>query len=142
MIYLLRNFGDFWMKEIILNKDNIRDEDLTDSRIINNYIFMVDNSILLKKHHNAYFFIHNEDLKANYNTLPFAIKKIYELDYPFIGDRCLTEKRYYLIEDKPCIDNTEWISLLNIKDVLNDQRFNNPRVQDITDEIIEIISCL
>lgn len=130
------------MKEIILNKDNIKDEDLTDNRIINNYIFKFDNKVLLKKHHNSYYFIHDEDLKTNYNAIPFIVKKIYELDYPFIGEKCLTEKRYYLIEDKPCIENTEWISLLNIKNILNNQRFNNPRVQDITDEIIEIIDYL
>ena len=60
-------------------------------------------------------------------------------DYPFVGDKCLTKKCFYLIEGDVNIENTEWIELNELIQKLDAQRYNNPRVQSITDEIIEIM---
>lgn len=130
------------MKEIIINPDNIKDESVIDRRTINNYIFMYDNKVLLKTHHNSYYFIHDEDLSGDFNKELIVTKRIYEKDYPFIGDKCLTKKYFYLIEKDVNIENTEWIELNELIQKLDAQRYNNPRVQNITDEIIEIISYL
>ena len=130
------------MQEIIINPSNIIDNEITDRKEINNYIFKYNNKILLKKHHNSYYFIHDEDLKRSYKKELFVIKNEYDEDYPFVGDKCLTKKCFYLIEGDVNIENTEWIELNELIQKLDAQRYNNPRVQSITDEIIEIISYL
>lgn len=129
------------MKEIIINKDNIKDEDVTDKRVINNYIFINDNKILLKYHHNSYYFIHDDDYN-NLNYKPLLVKKIYDEDYPLLGDKCLTLKYYYLINEDILIDNTVWIDKDKGKEVIEKEKYNNPRVQDIEDELIEVLNIL
>ena len=130
------------MQEIIINPSNVIDNEITDRKEINNYIFKCNNKILLKKHHNSYYFIHDEDLNMSYKKELFVIKNEYDEDYPFVGDKCLTKKCFYLIEGDVNIENTEWIELNELIQKLDAQRYNNPRVQSITDEIIEIISYL
>lgn len=130
------------MQEIIINPSNVIDNEITDRKEINNYIFKCNNKILLKKHHNSYYFIHDEDLNRSYKKELFVIKNEYDEDYPFVGDKCLTKKYFYLIEGDVNIENTEWIELNELIQKLDAQRYNNPRVQSITDEIIEIISYL
>lgn len=130
------------MQEIIINPSNIIDNEITDRKEINNYIFKCNNKILLKKHHNSYYYIHDEDLNRSYKKELFVIKNEYDEDYPFVGDKCLTKKYFYLIEGDVNIENTEWIELNELIQKLDAQRYNNPRVQSITDEIIEIISYL
>lgn len=130
------------MQEIIINPSNVIDNEITDRKEINNYIFKCNNKILLKKHHNSYYFIHDEDLNRSYKKELFVIKNEYDEDYPFVGDKCLTKKCFYLIEGDVNIENTEWIELNELIQKLDAQRYNNPRVQSITDEIIEIISYL
>ena len=138
----IRNLRRFLIKEIIINPSNIIDNEITDRKEINNYIFKYNNKILLKKHHNSYYFIHDEDLNMSYKKELFVIKNEYDEDYPFVGDKCLTKKYFYLIEGDVNIENTEWIELNELIQKLDAQRYNNPRVQSITDEIIEIISYL
>ncbi len=130
------------MKEIIINPDMIKNDEITDKRIINNYIFINEGKVLLKKHHNSYYFIHDDDLNNKYNSKLFLIKKVYDLDYPFIGDKCLTINNYYLVKDNIMIDSTEWLDINKIIIFLDNQRYNNPRVQNITDEIIEVLNYL
>ncbi len=130
------------MKKIIINEDNILDEDITDYKILDNYIFISDNKILLKNHHNSFYFIHSEDLNASYDKELFIIKKEYILDYPFIGDKTLMIKNFYLINGKIDINDTIWIDLNVVTKILQENMFNNPRVQDVTKEIIEVINYL
>ena len=129
------------MKELIYNPDNILDKDITDNKIINNYIFINDNKVLLKKHHNSYYFLHDV-IDEDYDSKLFLIKKIYVLDYPFIGDKCLTVKNYYLINGNINVDSAEWINMDDIINLLESQKYNNPRVQDVTNEIIEVLNYL
>ena len=110
--------------------------------IIENYVFINGNKILLKKHHNSYYFIHKEDLKKDYEKKLFAVKKVYQEDYPFIGDKTLIVKNFYLIKEKLDILDGEWIDLREINEKLENQRYDNPRVQDVLDEILEITNLL
>lgn len=130
------------MKEIISNPDNIKIEELTAEKLINNYVFINNGKVLLKKHHNSYYFIHDEDLDKNYQGNLFLVKKNYELDYPLIGDKCLIKKCYYLVNDSINLNYAEWLRLEDVFRILDSQRYNNPRVQNITDELIEVLSYL
>ena len=130
------------MKEIIINPENILDEEITDRKVIHNYVFMSNNKVLLKYHHNSYYFIHDEDISKNYNVKPFLVKKIYEKDYPFFNDKCLTEKYFYIIKEETNIENSVWLDIEKTANFLEENRYNNPRVQNITDEIIEIMKYL
>lgn len=129
-------------KEIIVNKNNIKDDEITFKSEIKNYIFINNNKILLKYHHNSYYFVHEEEIDEKFNVEPIIIKKIYEEDYPLISDKSLITKYYYLINTNIIIKDGVWIDIKDIKNVLNESMYNNPRVQDITLEIIEIIDYL
>lgn len=130
------------MKEIIVNKNNILDSEVTDKNIIENYVFINDNKILLKNHHNSYYFVHEEDLSKKYKEEPFLVKKTYELDYPFIDDKTLLIKKFYLINEKIDVNNANWINIDNVISTLEDNMYNNPRVHDVTKEIIEVMEYL
>ena len=130
------------MKEIIINEDNIEDSEVTDTNIIENCVFINDNKVLLKSHHNSYYFIHKDELNKSYEVEPFLVKKIYEEDYPFIGDNTLLIKNFYLIKEKIDIKDSIWICLNDVITLLKEKMYDNPRVQDVTKEIIEVIEYL
>ena len=130
------------MKEIIINEDNIEDSEVTDTNIIENCVFINDNKVLLKNHHNSYYFVHKDELNKSYEVEPFLVKKIYEEDYPFIGDNTLLIKNFYLIKEKIDIKDSIWICLNDVITLLKEKMYDNPRVQDVTKEIIEVIEYL
>lgn len=130
------------MKEIIINNNNLSEDEITDIKIENNYIFKYNDKLLLKSHHNAYYFIHKDDLVKEYNNEPFLVKKEYILDYPFIGDKLLYIHNYYLIEDNVDIENTKWMDIDNVISELEKEKYLNPRLHEHTDEIIQILKII
>ena len=138
------------MKEIIVNDDNIKDEDVTNKVIIYNLLIInSNNKIVMNKHHNTYYFIHeydDESIIDKYNIdineyKPFLVRKKYILDYPLFDDKTLYENIYYKINMDLDIDE-EYIALDKIKDIIEENRYDNPRNQDVTNEILEVLEYL
>ena len=129
-------------KVIISNPNNIEDNKISYRKELKNYIFINQNRILLKHHHNSYYFIHEEDLEERISIKPCIIKKIYEEDYPLINDKYLLIKYYYVINKNIIIKDSIWIDIKDIKNVLKDSLYNNPRVKNITLELLEITEYL
>ena len=138
------------MKEIIVNDDNIKDEDVTNKVIIYNLLIInSNNKIIMNKHHNTYYFIHeydDESIIDKYNIdineyKPFLVRKKYILDYPLFDDKTLYENIYYKINMDLDIDE-EYIALDKIKDIIEENRYDNPRNQDVTNEILEVLEYL
>ena len=138
------------MKEIIVNSDNIKDKDINNRiKIINLLFINSKNELLLKKHHSTYYFLHEYDeksIKDKYGIdideyKPFLVRKKYILDYPLFDDKTLYESIYYKINMDLDIYE-EYIHLDKVKDIVEENRYDNPRNQDITDEILEVLGYL
>ncbi len=126
-------------KEIIINPETIKDENITEKVVKNKYLLVKNNKIFLKKHHNTYFLLDENNCNSNDNLL--IVKKEYVSDYPFIGENTLYITNYYVVSD--CLVNDgEWISLDEVLDVLENSKYDNPRNQEVTNEIIKIIEIL
>ena len=139
------------MKEIIINDDNIKDEELTDIvRTINVLMINSKQEILMEKHHNTYYFIHDYSEDGIISKLgidikeyhPFLIRKKYILDYPLIGDNTVYESFYYKVDKDLLSDDYEYLPLDSIQEVIENNRYDNPRNQEITTEILEVLEYL
>ena len=130
------------MKEITINPNNILDSDITDIKNESYYIFKCNDKLLLKSHHNSFYFIHDTDLNKKYDKEPFMIKKEYIEDYPYIGEKLLIIKKYFIIEENVDIPDAIWLESNSIIDYLNEQKYLNPRMQNNTNEIIETLKIL
>ena len=121
------------MKEIIINNDNLKEEDMTE--VVKRVKIMLINSaseVLLGYSHNNYQFIggHVEEGESLINCVnreikeetgiklnlteedakPFAINKGYYKDWPEVGKNRKIEIYYYEVkcDEKPNLDNTEY----------------------------------
>ena len=124
------------IKEIILNVDDLTEDEIIDKRVINKYVLISNNKVYLKNHHNTYFFLDDNDIDDKSDLR--VVRKEYIKDYPFIGENTLKITNYYVSRET----YGEGIPLDDVAIVLNEARFDNPRNQIITDEILEILNIL
>ena len=120
-------------KEIIINEDGLKDEEITSNVVINKYILISNGMIYLKKHHNTYFFLDDEDVNDKSNLI--ITRKFYIKDYPFIGENTLNTINYYLSDQ----EYGDGIPLEEVRSIVEESRYDNPRNQDTTSEILEIL---
>lgn len=149
------------LKEIVVNKDKIRDENI-DYKVGKIKVIIVSNNkeIVLLKRYNTYEliseYINDEDgemvLKALLDKMevkyakeikPFLLKKEYITDYPTIGSNALYYTYYYKIDSDVLVfnDNSlEKIPLENVREELDANKYNNPKRQENINEIMEVLS--
>lgn len=149
------------LKEIVVNKDKIRDENI-DYKVGKIKVIIVSNNkeIVLLKRYNTYEliseYINDEDgemvLKALLDKMevkyakeikPFLLKKEYITDYPTIGSNALYYTYYYKIDSDVLVfnDNSlEKIPLENVREELDANKYINPKRQENINEIMEVLS--
>lgn len=149
------------LKEIVVNKDKIRDGNI-DYKVGKIKVIIVSNNkeIVLLKRYNTYEliseYINDEDgemvLKALLDKMevkyakeikPFLLKKEYITDYPTIGSNALYYTYYYKIDSDVLVfnDNSlEKIPLENVREELDANKYINPKRQENINEIMEVLS--
>ena len=128
-------------KDIIINPDNLNDKEITNKRIINKYLIIDNNRLLFKMHHNTYYLLDEDDLKIKDKDIIMS-KKEYIKDYPFFLENSLIITNYYLINEHISFENGFWIDEEHVKEVIENNRYDNPRNQNITNEIIEVLNLI
>lgn len=149
------------LKEIVVNKDKIRDETI-DYKVGKIKVIIVSNNkeIVLLKRYNTYEliseYINDEDREMVLKELldkmevkyakeikPFLLKKEYITDYPTIGSNALYYTYYYKIDSDVLLfnDNSlEKIPLENVQEELDANKFVNPKRQENINEIMKVLS--
>ncbi len=149
------------MKEIIINKDKIKDDNI-DYKVgkIKVIIVSKNQEIVLLKRYNTYElvseYIEDDDkeitlkklldknnIKYDEDIKPFLVKKEYISDYPTIDSNALYYTYYYKVYSDVTVSNNsclEKISLDNIQKELEINKFINPKRQENINEIIEVLS--
>lgn len=156
------------MIEIVNNKDNIIDSELTNKNgRINVIAINENNEVVLIKNHNTYYFLSEyieeelnqaltkclDEIKYHIdcNYEPVLLQKEYILDYPLIGDKTLNYTYYYIVNigsfkiDDSNNTNKFSINLIPLKslaNVLEDNMFDNPRNRAITENMLNIVKIL
>ncbi len=152
------------MQKVVVNDDNINIDEVN-TKLGRVYIILVNEKgdVLLEKRHNTYHYIdgyiNNDNIdnlvktiikdKTNIDNIKtiksFLLKEEYVSDYPVVDDKTLYYSYYYLVSynsiDNMVIlgDSYEYISLNNLRSVLENNRFENPRNQMLVKGMIDVI---
>ena len=102
------------------------------------YVLVVDSykKIYLNLNYGTYDFVKGD--KAIFSELkPFAIVNNYVEDHPLIGEKVIDscKKNYDL-------NKLEEVLFVNLKELIQNNMYDNPRNRERTEEILEVISFL
>ena len=128
-------------KEIIINEDNLKDNEITNKRLIKKYLVIENDKILFKMHHNTYYLLNEDDITSQSGNL-FLIKKEYIKDYPFFLENSLIQTNYYILKENISFKDGKWIVKEKAREVIENNRYDNPRNQNITNEILQILDII
>lgn len=131
-IYII-NKGDVFLDE----EANVIEEKV--------YILVIDSykEIYLNLNYGTYDFVKGD--KTIFEELkPFAVVNNYVEDHPLIGEK-MTYKNYYVIDS--CKDNYDLnklkeVPFVNLKELIQNNMYDNPRNRERTEEILEVINLL
>ena len=131
-IYII-NKGDVFLDE----EANVIEEKV--------YILVIDSykEIYLNLNYGTYDFVKGD--KTIFEELkPFAVVNNYVEDHPLIGEKMIY-KNYYVIDS--CKDNYDLnklkeVPFVNLKELIQNNMYDNPRNRERTEEILEVISFL
>lgn len=99
--------------------------------------------IYLNLNYGTYDFVKGD--KAIFSELkPFAIVNNYVEDHPLIGEKMIY-RNYYVIDS--CkknydLNKLEEVLFVNLKELIQNNMYDNPRNRERTEEILEVISFL
>lgn len=109
------------------------------------YVLVVDSykDIYLNLNYGTYDFVKGgksifEELK------PFAIVNNYVEDHPLIGEKMIY-RNYYVIDDYKAnydLKSLKKVPFVDLKDLIQNNMYDNPRNRERTEEILEVISFL
>lgn len=131
-IYII-NKGDVFLDE----EANVIEEKV--------YILVIDSykEIYLNLNYGTYDFVKGD--KTIFEELkPFVVVNNYVEDHPLIGEKMIY-KNYYVIDS--CKDNYDLSKLkevpfVNLKELIQNNMYDNPRNRERTEEILEVINLL
>ncbi len=131
-IYII-NKGDVFLDE----EANVIEEKV--------YILVIDSykEIYLNLNYGTYDFVKGD--KTIFEELkPFAVVNNYVEDHPLIGEKMIY-KNYYVIDS--CKDNYDLnklkeVPFVNLKELIQNNMYDNPRNRERTEEILEVINLL
>lgn len=109
------------------------------------YVLVVDSykKIYLNLNYGTYDFVKGD--KAIFSELkPFEIVNNYVEDHPLIGEKMIY-RNYYVIDS--CkknydLNKLEEVLFVNLKELIQNNMYDNPRNRERTEEILEVISFL
>lgn len=129
----------------VINKGEVFPQDEATTIMEKVYILVVDSykKIYLRLNYGTYEFVKGD--KSILDELePFVLVNNYVLDHPFIGEKMIY-KNYYVIDS--CTDNYDISKLkevffVNLKELIQNNMYDNPRNRERTEEILEVINLL
>lgn len=129
----------------VINKGEVFPQDEATTIMEKVYILVVDSykKIYLRLNYGTYEFVKGD--KSILDELePFVLVNNYVLDHPFIGEKMIY-KNYYVIDS--CTDNYDIsklkeVSFVNLKELIQNNMYDNPRNRERTEEILEVINLL
>lgn len=129
----------------VINKGEIFNDNEATTIMERVYILVIDSykKIYLKLNYGTYEFVKGD--KSIFEELePFLVINNYVVDHPFIGEKMIY-RNYYVIDSNKAeydIENLEEIDFVNLKKVLENNMYDNPRNNERTKEILEVINLL
>lgn len=129
----------------VINKGEIFPQDEATTIMEKVYILVVDSykEIYLRLNYGTYEFVKGD--KSILDELePFVLVNNYVVDHPFIGEKMIY-KNYYVIDsckDNYDISKLKKVSFVNLKEVIQNNMYDNPRNRERTEEILEVINLL
>lgn len=129
----------------VINKGEIFDDNEATTIMERVYILVIDSykKIYLKLNYGTYEFVKGD--KSIFEELePFLVINDYVVDHPFIGEKMIY-RNYYVIDSNKAaydIENLEEIDFVNLKKVLENNMYDNPRNNERTKEMIEVVEQL
>lgn len=129
----------------VINKGEVFPQDEATTIMEKVYILVVDSykEIYLRLNYGTYEFVKGD--KSILDDLePFAIVNNYVLDHPFIGEKMIYKNYYVIDSNKNAYDlnKLEKIAMVDLKQILEENKYNNPRNNAITEEMLEIVDLL
>lgn len=129
----------------IINKDDVfldEEANVIEEKV---YILVIDSykEIYLNLNYGTYDFVKGD--KTIFEELkPFAVVNNYVEDHPLIGEKMIY-KNYYVIDS--CKDNYDLnklkeVPFVNLKELIQNNMYDNPRNRERTEEILEVINLL
>lgn len=129
----------------VINKGEVFPQDEATTIMEKVYILVVDSykEIYLRLNYGTYEFVKGD--KSILDELePFVLVNNYVLDHPFIGEKMIY-KNYYVIDsckDNYDISKLKEVSFVNLKELIQNNMYDNPRNRERTEEILEVINLL
>ncbi|MDO4376471.1 MAG: hypothetical protein Q4C33_04805 [bacterium] len=129
----------------VINKGEVFPQDEATTIMEKVYILVVDSykEIYLRLNYGTYEFVKGD--KSILDELePFVLVNNYVLDHPFIAEKMIYKSYYVIDSNKNAYDLTklEKIAMVDLKQILEENKYNNPRNNAITEEMLEIVDLL
>lgn len=129
----------------IANKGNVFPDDEASVIVEKIYVLIVDTykKIYLNLNYGTYDFVKGD--KSIFEELkPFAIVNNYVEDHPLIGEKMIY-RNYYVIDSCKInydLNKLTEVLFVDLKELIQNNMYDNPRNRERTDEILEVINLL
>lgn len=129
----------------VINKGEIFNDNEATTIMERVYVLVIDSykKIYLKLNYGTYEFVKGD--KSIFEELePFLVINNYVVDHPFIGEKMIYRNYYVIDSNKAAYDikNLEEIDFVNLKKVLENNMYDNPRNNERTKEMVEVVEQL